>query len=98
GRRRARACASGACAGSTASPRCACPGGCPTGTATTATTTTTTCPERPAHHPPPLPRGPMDKNIRILIVDDFSTMRRIVKNLLNDLGFFNTVEADDGTS
>src|SRR5690606_14069926 len=68
---------------------------CPTGTATTATTTTTTCPERPAHHPPPLPRGPMDKNIRILIVDDFSTMRRIVKNLPNDLGFFNTVEADD---
>ena len=41
---------------------------------------------------------PMDKNIRILIVDDFSTMRRIVKNLLNDLGFFNTSEADDGHS
>jgi len=40
----------------------------------------------------------MDKNIRILIVDDFSTMRRIVKNLLNDLGFFNTSEADDGHS
>ncbi len=40
----------------------------------------------------------MDKNIRILIVDDFSTMRRIVKNLLNDLGFHNTTEADDGTS
>ena len=40
----------------------------------------------------------MDKNIRILIVDDFSTMRRIIKNLLNDLGFFNTAEADDGTS
>ena len=40
----------------------------------------------------------MDKNIRILIVDDFSTMRRIVKNLLNDLGFFNTSEADDGSS
>ena len=40
----------------------------------------------------------MDKNIRILIVDDFSTMRRIVKNLLNDLGFFNTSEADDGNS
>ena len=40
----------------------------------------------------------MDKNIRILIVDDFSTMRRIVKNLLNDLGFFNTAEADDGHS
>lgn len=40
----------------------------------------------------------MDKNIKILIVDDFSTMRRIVKNLLNDLGFFNTSEADDGTT
>jgi two-component system chemotaxis response regulator CheY len=40
----------------------------------------------------------MDKTIRILIVDDFSTMRRIVKNLLNDLGFFNTAEADDGHS
>jgi two-component system, chemotaxis family, chemotaxis protein CheY len=40
----------------------------------------------------------MDKNIRILIVDDFSTMRRIVKNLLNDLGFSNTAEADDGIS
>ena len=38
----------------------------------------------------------MDKNTRILIVDDFSTMRRIVKNLLHDLGFTNTAEADDG--
>ncbi|SKA21918.1 chemotaxis response regulator CheY [Novilysobacter spongiicola] len=40
----------------------------------------------------------MDKNIRILIVDDFSTMRRIVKNLLNDIGLTNTTEADDGTT
>ncbi len=38
----------------------------------------------------------MDKNIKILIVDDFSTMRRIIKNLLRDLGFTNTDEADDG--
>ncbi|WP_300173596.1 chemotaxis response regulator CheY [uncultured Aliivibrio sp.] len=38
----------------------------------------------------------MNKNIKILIVDDFSTMRRIVKNLLRDLGFNNTQEADDG--
>ena len=38
----------------------------------------------------------MDKNIKILIVDDFSTMRRIIKNLLRDLGFNNTQEADDG--
>ncbi len=34
--------------------------------------------------------------MKILVVDDFSTMRRIVKNLLRDLGFVNTVEADDG--
>ena len=38
----------------------------------------------------------MNKDIKILIVDDFSTMRRIIKNLLRDLGFTNTVEADDG--
>ncbi len=38
----------------------------------------------------------MDKNMKILIVDDFSTMRRIIKNLLRDLGYNNTQEADDG--
>ena len=38
----------------------------------------------------------MDKNMKILIVDDFSTMRRIIKSLLRDLGFTNTQEADDG--
>ena len=38
----------------------------------------------------------MDKNMKILIVDDFSTMRRIVKNLLRDLGYNHTSEADDG--
>lgn len=36
--------------------------------------------------------------MKILIVDDFSTMRRIIKNLLRDLGFANTLEADDGSS
>lgn len=36
--------------------------------------------------------------MKILIVDDFSTMRRIIKNLLRDLGFTNTAEADDGSS
>ena len=40
----------------------------------------------------------MDKNMKILVVDDFSTMRRIIKNLLRDLGFTNTVEADDGNT
>ena len=34
--------------------------------------------------------------MRILVVDDFSSMRRIVVNLLRDLGFNNTQEADDG--
>ena len=40
----------------------------------------------------------MDKNMKILIVDDFSTMRRIIRNLLRDLGFNNTQEADDGAT
>lgn len=38
----------------------------------------------------------MNKNMSILVVDDFSTMRRIVKKLLKDLGFTNIQEADDG--
>ena len=40
----------------------------------------------------------MNKNMKILIVDDFSTMRRIIKNLLRDLGYNNTAEADDGNT
>lgn len=39
---------------------------------------------------------PVDKNMRILVIDDFQTMRRIVINLLRQLGFSNVVEADDG--
>jgi two-component system chemotaxis response regulator CheY len=38
----------------------------------------------------------MDKNMKILIVDDFSTMRRIIKNVLHEIGYDNTDEADDG--
>lgn len=38
----------------------------------------------------------VDKNMRILVVDDFHTMRRIVINLLKQLGFSNVVEAADG--
>jgi two-component system, chemotaxis family, chemotaxis protein CheY len=38
----------------------------------------------------------VSKDIKILVVDDFSTMRRIVKNVLNQLGFTNIVEAEDG--
>lgn len=40
----------------------------------------------------------VDKNMPILVVDDFNTMRRIVRNLLNQLGFNNIDEAEDGDS
>jgi len=40
----------------------------------------------------------MDPNMSILVVDDFSTMRRIIKNLLGELGFSNIKEADDSAS
>lgn len=39
----------------------------------------------------------VDKNMLILVVDDYSTMRRIVRNLLKQLGFENSEEAADGT-
>lgn len=39
-----------------------------------------------------------DLNMKVLVVDDFSTMRRIIKNILRQLGFNNVVEADDGTT
>jgi two-component system chemotaxis response regulator CheY len=40
----------------------------------------------------------LNKNMKILVVDDFSTMRRIIRNLLRELGFNNILEADDGQS
>ena len=39
-----------------------------------------------------------DASIRFLVVDDFSTMRRIVRNLLKELGYTNTDEAEDGAA
>lgn len=39
-----------------------------------------------------------DQNMKILAVDDFSTMRRIVRNILRQLGYSNILEADDGSS
>lgn len=39
-----------------------------------------------------------DTNIKVLVVDDFATMRRIVKNILTQLGYKNVIEADDGTT
>lgn len=38
----------------------------------------------------------MDTTIKILIVDDFATMRRILKNILKKIGFTQIIEADDG--
>ena len=38
----------------------------------------------------------MDKGMKILVVDDFPTMRRIVRNLLKELGYSNVDEAEDG--
>ncbi len=37
-----------------------------------------------------------DLNMRVLLVDDFSTMRRIIRNLLKDIGYTNVEEAEDG--
>lgn len=37
-----------------------------------------------------------DPNLKFLVVDDFSTMRRIVRNLLKELGYTNVDEAEDG--
>ncbi|WP_206950710.1 chemotaxis response regulator CheY [Trinickia acidisoli] len=40
----------------------------------------------------------MDKSMKILVVDDFPTMRRIVRNLLKELGYGNVDEAEDGAA
>lgn len=39
----------------------------------------------------------MNLDMKVLVVDDFATMRRIVKNVLKQIGFKNIVEAEDGT-
>ncbi len=41
---------------------------------------------------------PVNREMNILVVDDFSTMRKIVKDLLKELGFNNFDEADDGAT
>lgn len=40
----------------------------------------------------------MDLKMNVLIVDDFATMRRILKNILRQIGFANISEAEDGKS
>jgi len=42
--------------------------------------------------------GDMDKNIKILVVDDFATMRKVIRNILKQIGFENIVEAEDGVA
>jgi two-component system chemotaxis response regulator CheY len=42
--------------------------------------------------------GNMDLSMTVLVVDDFATMRRILKNIFRQLGFENVIEADDGTT
>jgi two-component system chemotaxis response regulator CheY len=42
--------------------------------------------------------GTVNTKLRILVVDDFATMRRIIRNLLQDLGFGSIAEADDGNT
>ena len=38
----------------------------------------------------------MDKQIKILVIDDFATMRKVIRNLLKQVGYENIVEAEDG--
>lgn len=40
----------------------------------------------------------MDLNMKVLIVDDFATMRKILRNILKQIGFTNITEVDDGKS
>ncbi len=42
--------------------------------------------------------GDLDQNMRVLVVDDFATMRKIEKNILGQLGIKNVDEADDGST
>jgi two-component system chemotaxis response regulator CheY len=39
---------------------------------------------------------PVDKNTKILLIDDFAKVRKITKNILENLGFKNIIEAEDG--
>jgi two-component system chemotaxis response regulator CheY len=40
----------------------------------------------------------IDYKMKVLVVDDFSTMRKIVRNILKQIGFENITEADDGVA
>ncbi|HPL63813.1 MAG: response regulator [Syntrophales bacterium] len=38
----------------------------------------------------------VDKKIKILVVDDFATMRKVIRNLLKQIGYDNVIEAENG--
>jgi len=40
----------------------------------------------------------IDTSMKVLVVDDFATMRRIIKGVLKQLGFSDIIEADDGSN
>ena len=40
----------------------------------------------------------MDSSMKVLVVDDFATMRRILRGVLKEIGFTKIVEADDGST
>jgi len=40
----------------------------------------------------------INMGMKVLVVDDFATMRKIVRNILKQIGFTNIVEADDGAN
>lgn len=43
-------------------------------------------------------KAEVNVNMKVLVVDDFATMRKIVRNILKQIGFNNIVEADDGAN
>ena len=45
-----------------------------------------------------LPMEKLDLGMRVLVVDDFATMRKIVRNILKQIGFEDIIEAEDGTA
>ncbi len=43
-------------------------------------------------------KSEVNLKMKVLVVDDFTTMRKIVRNILKQIGFTNIIEADDGTT
>jgi two-component system chemotaxis response regulator CheY len=43
-------------------------------------------------------KSELNLNMKVLVVDDFATMRKIIRNILKQIGFTNIIEADDGAN